>query len=136
MLKSSGMGKLSASYQVEDVMTNNNLFDTDNKINQHVKFLIKQAEKLALQTLKEQELLLVKMANFLSDNRVLRKDKIKDFLIKYAKDYNINNIIENGDHLFYRDHLKDRAAGLKFEENTITLSNGFSLNKELLNKTK
>lgn len=132
MLKDSGMGKLPASYQVEDNITNNNLFDMDNKVNEHVKSLIEQAEKLAFQTLKKQELLLIQMADFLSDNRMLRKDRIKDYLIEYARDYNIEDIIENGDHLFYRSHLKQKVSTLKSHDKALTIGNGFSLNKESL----
>jgi len=132
MIKKSGMGELPASYQVPHTHTNNNLFDIDNKVNQYAKNLIEQAEKLAFQTLKQQESLLLQMANYLSDNRVLRKDKIKDFIIKYTKDYNVSNIIENGDHLFYRDHLKHKISNLKLQGNIQIFGNEFSLNKELL----
>tara|TARA_R110002111_G_scaffold108261_3_gene166932 strand:+ start:17 stop:1447 length:1431 start_codon:yes stop_codon:yes gene_type:complete len=133
MLKESGMGELPANYQVADATTNNNLFDFDKKVNQQVKNLIEQAEKLAFKTLKQQELLLVKMADFLSDNRMLQKDKIKVFLFKYAKDFNRNSIIENGDNLFYRKHLKQKVDEFNItSENSLVTINSFSLNKDAI----
>ncbi len=132
MLKESGMGELPGNFQVADTNTNNHLFDLENKINKQAEILIIQAEKLAFKTLKDQEYLLIEIADYLSDNRVLHKLEIKDYLIKFGKDYDINNIIENGSQLFYRSHLKQKVNKLKLSENDLIISNGFSLNKESL----
>ena len=131
MLKESGMGKLPGNFQVADTSTNNNLFDLKNKINDQASKLIVDAEKLAHKTLKNQEHLLIKMANFLSDHRMLNKEGIKDYLIKFGKDCDINSIIENGSHLFYRSHLKQKVNKLKLSKNDLAISNGFSLNKSI-----
>jgi len=130
MLKESGMGNLPASYQVADSTTNNKLFDFENQINQKVKELIKQGEQLTLKTLRKHQQLLILIADYLSDHTVLHKEHILSYLVKYAKDFDTNNIIENGDHLFYRKRLKQKVNESKLEENILSTNIGFSLNKE------
>ena len=132
MLKECGMGELPASYQVKHHETNNYLHDENNSINNEVREWIKSAKELAEKTLKEQEALLLKMADYLSDNRMMLKEKIKELLLTYSPNFDENNIIEKGDNLFYRKHLKQKVSELAAIPNVqLVDSVEFSLNKNV-----
>ncbi len=130
MLKECGMGELPAAYQVKNQDTNNYLHDENNMINDEVQKWISKAKKLAEKTLIEQKVLLLQMADYLSDNRMISKDKIKTLLRTYAQGFNENDIIENGDNLFYRKHLKQKISNIKnIQEIELIDSVEFLLNK-------
>ena len=76
MLKKCGMGSFQGAYHNKDVSTRNFLFDPDNKLNKEAETVLCSAMTLAEDTLKNQELLLLKMADYLSDSRVMKKEKI------------------------------------------------------------
>jgi len=113
MLKECGMGELPASYQVKNHETNNYLHDENNKINNEVREWISKAKDMAEKTLIEQKILLLQLADYLSDNRMISKEKIKSLLRAYAQGFNDNYIIENGDNLFYRNHLKQKISDIE-----------------------
>lgn len=75
-------------------------------INKEAKILLKQAEELATATLEKQRTLLIRLADYLSDKRAANKEKLREFIEKYAVDFDVTTIIEDADHLFYRNHLK------------------------------
>ena len=130
MLKECGMGKLPAAYQVKDQDTNNYLHDENNVINDKVQEWISKAKELAEKTLIKQKVLLLQMADYLSDNRMISKEKIKTLLKTYAQGFNENDIIENGDNLFYRNHLKQKVSDIEnTPENELIDSVEFLLNK-------
>ncbi len=58
------------------------------------------------------------MADYLSDNRTINKDEIKEFIRKYAVDFNLSEIVQNADYLFYRNHLKRLAEELNNYQNS------------------
>lgn len=103
-----GMGKTLASFGNQHLDRHATfLFDHNNdSINNEAKELIVSAEKLAEETLKKQKKLLAQMADFLSDHRMANKEKVKELISKYAVDFELNQIVENADLLFYRNHLK------------------------------
>lgn len=107
---SCGMGSACAAFGNEFQRNAPTLiFDRENAVvNQEAKTFIAEAEKLAKRTLKEQLVLLLQMADYLSDKRVADKQKVREFLMKYAVNFDINSVIEKEDaeHLFYRKHLK------------------------------
>ena len=78
-------------------------------MNKEAKELLIKAELLAEQTLEKQKKLLIKMADYLSDKRTLAKTHVKEFIKQYAADFDISEIIEDAEHLFYRRHLKELA---------------------------
>lgn len=89
------------------------IFDhKDDGINSEAKELLVKAEELAEKTLEKQKNLLIQMADYLSDNRTINKDKIEEFIRKYAVDFDLSEIVQNADHLFYRSHLKRLAEEL------------------------
>lgn len=105
-----GMGDTRAAFGNENM--NNTpvvVFDNKDTVNVEAKELLLRAEQLAEQTLKRQEKLLIKMADYLSDKRSLTKENIKGLVEKYAVDFNMNEVIEDAEHLFYRKHLKNLA---------------------------
>ena len=132
MLKECGMGELPALYQVKHHETNNYLHDENNRINNEVREWIKSAKELAEKTLKEQEALLLKMADYLSDNRMMLKEKIKELFLTYSPNFDESNIIEKGDNLFYRKHLKQKATNLAAIPNVQLIDSvEISLNKNI-----
>lgn len=106
-----GMGEIKAAFGNENMNnTPSVIFDNSSEtVNKDAKELLKKAEQLAEQTLKKQEKLLIKMADYLSDKRTLNKEQLKEYIRLYAKDFDISEIIEDAEHLFYRKHLKDLA---------------------------
>ncbi len=135
MLKSCGMGSFAASFQVKESMTNNFIHDENNLMNEEAKVFIQNALSLAEKTLKEQQLLLLKMADYLSDNRCMSKDTIKEMVGKYSKSFSKNELIENGDLLFYRKHLKEKMAAISNNENK-AFENSLNTFEISLNKVK
>lgn len=111
VLYACGMGDTRAFYGNENMpSTPSKIFDNNSEtVNNEAKELLVQAELLAEQTLQKQEKLLIKMADYLSDKRTLAKEQIKDFIVQYAIDFNLNEIVEDAEHLFYRKHLKKLA---------------------------
>ena len=69
-----------------------------------IKRTIEDAKQLAELTLKKEKDLLLELSDYLSDNRMLKKEDIR----RLVNNWSIENIdfIENGDTLFYRKHLK------------------------------
>src|ERR1035437_1962882 len=119
MLKSCGMGSVAASFQVKDSITNNFIHDENNLMNKEAQELIQNALSLAENVLKEQLTLLLKMSDYLCDNRCMNKEMIKVMIRKHAKSFSENELIENGDLLFYRNHLKERILALSNNENKV-----------------
>lgn len=115
VLYACGMGDVKACFGNENVNgTPTVIFDNSSEtVNKDAKELLVKAEQLAEQVLKQQEKLLIKMADYLSDKRTLTKEQVKDFIGKYAVNFDISEIIEDAEHLFYRKHLKELAEKYK-----------------------
>ena len=111
VLYACGMGDVKANFGNENMnSTPSVIFDNSSEtVNRDAKELLVKAEQLAEQTLIKQKKLLIKMADYLSDKRTLTKEQVKDFVRKYAVDFDISEIIEDAEHLFYRKHLKELA---------------------------
>ncbi|MCY7409220.1 MAG: hypothetical protein LH473_03030 [Chitinophagales bacterium] len=131
MLKESGMGEVAAAIHVKDCITRHFLHDEKNEVNDEIEKWLIKARTLAEKTLLEQETLLLKMANHLSDHRSMTKDLIKSFLVKYAYNFDESDLIENGDDLYYRRELKRKVVALEeIPVREIEIDNfEFSLNK-------
>ena len=134
MLKSCGMGSLTASFQAKHHLTNNYIHDERNMVNEEAKILIKNAFSLAEKTLNEQQALMLRMSDFLCDNRCMNKEMIKAMANKYATSFFENELIGNGDLLFYRNHLKEKIMEMSNNESKVfDSSNPFEIS---LNKVK
>ncbi len=105
MYKNSGMGSLPILYSIP-IKENNEAYNNFEAIENEIKSTIEDAKKLAELTLKKEKTLLLELSDYLSDNRMLKKEEIR----KIVENRTIENInfIENGEHLFYRKHLKQQ----------------------------
>lgn len=102
-LKRSGFGSTNLSYEVPERSTNLQIHNKST-IEKEAKMIMQEAFELAKETLKKERKLLIELANYLSDYRVIYKDKLEVLIQKHATKKTV--FIENGDHLFYRSHLK------------------------------
>ena len=132
MLKQCGMGKLAVSYNAKSPETRLYLHDETNQLDVEAENWIKSAMALAEKTLIKQEVLLLKMADYLSDNRQMNKQQVTEMLNRYAIDFEMDSLIDNGDLLFYRQHLKNKAKTIS---NVLGITNSidnyeFSLNNK------
>ncbi len=132
MLKRCGMGNLPGAYHVKSAHTRHNLHDESGRIDSEAEEWLSSALTLAEKTLREQEDLLLKMGDYLSDNRCLQKNQIKEMLEKHSRNFDVNDLIEDGSLLFYRKHLKNKLKSFDEpkEEQIKADMNGFSLNKK------
>jgi hypothetical protein len=112
MLKECGMGSAIGSYSAEAPVTRNQLYDHDHRLNREAEDWIAKAAQLAEDTLRKQQTLLLHMANHLSDHRQLNRSEIVELLKQHALDFDADTLIEDGDHLFYRHHLKQKVQQL------------------------
>lgn len=130
MLKSSGMGERLASYRVKDLKSSFSIFDLDDEINEKALMWLETGKELAEKTLKANMILLLEMSNYLSDNRLMEKEQIKEMVIEHANSFKEDQLIENGDNVFYRKRLKESINEIHCtEELTERIAVEFSLNK-------
>ncbi len=107
-----GMGEVKATFGNEHMnnATPAVIFDSNSQsVNRDSKELLVKAEKLAAEVLEKQKRLLIMMADYLSDKRTMNKEQIKSYIARYATSFDLGEIIEDADHLFYRNHLKELA---------------------------
>lgn len=108
VLYSCGFGEHPAAYgNVHMNETPSIVFDAElSPLNGEAKKMLIDAQHLAAETLKEQRVLLLQMADYLSDKRMLDKVAIKEYVEKYAVNFDVKSLIEDADNVFYRQHLK------------------------------
>jgi cell division protease FtsH len=129
MLKYSGMGEVLARFSVKDINTNTSVFDLDDTNNAKALEWLNKGRELAEKTLKENFKLLLKMSDWLSDERMINKEQIKNLLLSYADDFKEHELINNGKPSFYRDHLKNLVKEYDKPTLNVTFCKPFSLNK-------
>lgn len=114
VLYACGFGENAAAYgNVNIDETPTIIFDAEvSPLNGEAKEMLIAAQRLAAQTLKEQRVLLLQMANYLSDKRTLDTAAIRNYVEKYAVNFDIKSLIEDADNVFYRDHLKREVEKL------------------------
>ncbi len=107
MYKNNGMGQNTPlKYGIpihEEVDSYHHFSDVEEEI----RTTVEEAKSLAEITLKNERNLLLSLSDFLSDNRMLRKNDIK----RLAENHLSRSIdfIEDGGYLFYREHLKRKV---------------------------
>jgi len=118
VLYACGMGKMLALFGNENMdETPSVIFDDDREgINKEAKILLNSAEQLAQEVLAKQKVLLLQLANYLSDKRAVNKELMMDFLTKYAVDFKKGDIATDVDNLFYRNHLKEEFNKIDFNQ--------------------
>lgn len=133
MLKNCGFDSCPAAFQNEHPDTN--LFLTDNAgiLNSKAKEIIISGLRLAIQTLKEQKPLLLKMSEYLAENRSMQKEQIVQFISNYAVKFNVSEIEKSGGSSLYRNLLKKQLNTFetKADEFVSQLEGiGYSLNSK------
>lgn len=134
-LKNSGMGSLTMQLSIPHPDATLNLCYSNQLIEEEAKEMIKNSLSLAKEILSENKLLLLKLSDYLSDNRCIEKEDLRKMILTHAgsKVTEKNFFIENEDDLFYRNHLKKALEC--FPEVPLSLSQinsqaiEFSLNK-------
>lgn len=131
MLKSNGMGKTPAKYG--DNISGNKSINTYKSINNQAEILLINSLELAIRTLEQEERLLLKIAEFLSNNRSLNQKQLTNFIRKYATNKNMLSLIKQNNS-FYRNQLLQKVHLLdstsKISKKNIN-SFDFSLNNKL-----
>lgn len=128
MFKNSGMGQTPIKYSIP-IKEENDSYHQFDSVEEEIKNAINDAKLLAEKTLKTEQKLLLSLSDFLSDNRMLRKNEIKRFVASEMT--NDVDFIENGDYLFYREHLKNQIEKSKVLKNKeYHFENVISLNKK------
>ncbi|MFT6716716.1 MAG: hypothetical protein ACJA0Q_001364, partial [Saprospiraceae bacterium] len=131
MIKESGMGNLLVSTHIPTTDTNRYHYDTTGDSIKQIEKWITDATLLAEKTLNAQKVLLLKMANVLSDTTIMKKDQIEELSSKHGIGFNHDRIITNGDHLFYRNHLKNQVKDvIDTKKPTINVGYDIVLNKD------
>ena len=108
-VKASGLGSIRGSIQVAEVSTNDQLhLDVTKEITE----LLEAGEKLAEETIHQEELLLIRMADYLSDHRSMDNVLIEEYISRYAINKSMLSI--RGSYpLAYRKVLKTQARQIK-----------------------
>lgn len=114
VIYSCGFGKNAVSYgSVYKDNIPSLIFDIDaSPVNNTVKELLFEAQQLAARTLTKQRVLLLHLADYLCDKRMLDQASIEEYVSKYAVDFSTNEIIKDADNLFYRSHLKKEVKNI------------------------
>jgi Peptidase family M41/C-terminal, D2-small domain, of ClpB protein len=133
LLKSRGMGSTPAFFQAKSAQTRYALHDPDNEINTQAKELLIEGMRLAETTLNKQEVLLLRMADYLSDNRSMDTGQIRKMIDQYARGFDMHGIIENNGLLFYRNHLKKKVSKLDMKPVVQLNGNPVSFNNVKMN---
>jgi cell division protease FtsH len=121
-----GMGKTPIRYSIPTTTSMLAYHKTDN-VEEEIRQAIEKALLLAKETLKKELKLFLAMADFLSDNRTLKKEEIEAFIIKYST--GLGKIEESKGDVFYRKQLKRKASETMLN-NEFCLLPALVLNKE------
>jgi len=111
MLKQCGMGEFPVCYHADNVETRKYVYDEKNSLGRLAEQWMKSALELAVNTLSEQEALLLKMSDYLSDNRSMPKEEIKKNFELYGN--NTGHLFDEScshTRFLYRDMLKNKIA--------------------------
>ncbi len=109
LLKNCGMGSIPAAFQIEDIKTNQMINDPEHEINNQAKEIIQAGLSLAQQTLTVQKKLLLKMSEYLADNRCMQKDQITQMVMENVVGLNPSDFEKSGTSSFYRKLLKKQV---------------------------
>ncbi|MDT8412936.1 MAG: hypothetical protein RQ875_10765 [Vicingaceae bacterium] len=133
MLKNCGMGNVPAAYHIEDASANTYINDYNNQLNKEAERWINEAFNLAENTLKKEEQLLLKIAEYLSNNRKMEKRQIAQMVKKYTLGLSLEILKKENETNFYRQQLVTKIKSLnttpKNKKNITTFD--FSLNNKL-----
>jgi cell division protease FtsH len=130
MIKTCGMGELPLSYRMAET-TDEGYYHNIALAEELIKEHIEAAKQMARETLLKEKQLLLVMADYLSDNRMLKREEIRTMVKTHAK--STVSFIETGDLIFYRDHLKRQVVSEKEVIRNFAPSNPIMLNNDKSN---
>ncbi len=117
LLKNCGFDIFPAAFQKEHPETNLFLNDDDGILNKKAQEIIVSGLRLALQTLKTQKRLLLKMSEYLANNRSMNKEQILQFIADYTVNFNLSEIEKSGGSSLYRNLLEQQLNTVELEAN-------------------
>ncbi|MGY6521308.1 MAG: hypothetical protein ACXIUD_06235 [Mongoliitalea sp.] len=127
MLKEAGMGGIPAAFDTKAPDTKYFLHDESNQLTQEAEAWILKSNELAEKILVEQKVWLLHMADYLSDHSQMRKGAILEMAKIHAVNFDFNGLIDDGDYLFYRNHLKAQVFALENHSISRPLRDGWGL---------
>jgi cell division protease FtsH len=133
LLKNCGFDIFPAAFQSEHPDTNLFLTDEDGILNKKAQEIIISGLRLAVQTLNEQKRLLLKMSEYLAENRSMQKDLILQFITNHVVNFNLSEIEKSGGSSLYRNLLKQQlnTVETKADEFVSQIEGiGYSLNSK------
>lgn len=104
MVKNHGLGDHVISVSLPESANNYN-YNNYKSVEEEVKTIIEKGLNLARKTLKEEKKLLLSLANYLSDNSTIKKDKLKSIIERFSTES--TEFIMDGKEIFYRSQLKN-----------------------------
>ena len=110
MLKNCGFDLFPAAFQSEHPSTNLFLNDDDGILNKKALEIVFSGLRMAQQTLKEQKRLLLKMSEYLAENRSIQKEQIVQLIKEYAVKFDLSEIEKSGGSYLYRNLLKQQLT--------------------------
>ena len=133
-VKSFGIGSVFVTIYTAAPNANERFHDEDGTYNAEVKLLLEAGAKLAKLLLTREKVLLLHLANNLSDERILKKEMIEEKVRTHGTDI-IKNLIfmEDGHNLFYLNKLKQQLIAIDKISVNVLSDEGqvtFALNKK------
>lgn len=108
-IKEAGLGRIVAAYQESSIHTNLYLHDNDRRAGKILEKLLRVAFTRAMNTLRRNEELLVRLADYLSDHSLMRHDQILAQVVKFMPDFKECADLKRGEKGYYRERLKLRV---------------------------
>jgi hypothetical protein len=126
MFKKNGMGKETpVHYSISQLQ--DKAYHEINEVEEAIHSTIEKALNLALETLRQEKSFLLALSNYLADNRMIKKPGIKRIYQETGSKQ--IDLIEQGDSLFYRRHLKEQVEKNREESINQPKTQDISMNK-------
>ncbi len=134
-IKDYGMGALQANISIADSNAKYTYHDNKGEHNNEVKALLQEGVLLAEKILLSENNLLLQLSDYLSDERIIKKDSIEQMVRNFGS-AELKNIvfIEDGNNLYYRSVLKQQIAEKNKEahvQHSVNEQDIISLNKKM-----
>ena len=105
MIKDYGLGDIIAQIRPENIRATHALFDRVGDSNEQVMQLLKKGYQLALDTVKRESLLVIRMGAYLSDHSVMPPKMIREYAALYGSE-ELKRMIAKGNPYSYRTTLQ------------------------------
>jgi hypothetical protein len=133
LINQSGMGNFLGAIQVRESSRNEYLFEDNVNSNKEVMNVLQAAATLAEQTLLKEKDLLLKLADYLSENRMIKKEHIIEITEQYAISIDFKALSKDTNCGDYKDVLKQQVSQLEQKSLSLVFPD-FCLNQNILTK--